>query len=40
MCWDTNPLYALLHEAAYCQSGASNWSAQRIRDQQFKQVIT
>ena len=26
------PLYALLHEAIYCQGGASRWSAQRMRD--------
>ena len=31
MSWDTNPLYALLHESIYCQGAASNWSAQRIR---------
>ncbi|MGL6258855.1 alpha/beta fold hydrolase [Vibrio sp. WXL210] len=29
----TNPIYALLHEACYCQGFASNWSAQRVRDQ-------
>lgn len=27
----TNPLYAVLHEAAYCQRVASRWSAERIR---------
>jgi len=26
------PLYALLHEAIYCQGAASRWSAQRLRD--------
>jgi hypothetical protein len=27
--FDTHPLYALLHEAIYCEGGgASNWSAQ------------
>jgi pimeloyl-ACP methyl ester carboxylesterase len=26
------PLYALLHEAIYCQGEASQWSAQRVRD--------
>jgi pimeloyl-ACP methyl ester carboxylesterase len=26
------PLYALLHEAIYCQGEASRWSAQRVRD--------
>ncbi len=27
----TDPLYAVLHEAAYCQQEASRWSAERIR---------
>lgn len=31
MAWDTNPLYALLHEAIYCQGAASNWAAHLIR---------
>lgn len=26
-----NPLYAILHEACYCQNGPSRWSAQRVR---------
>lgn len=30
--FDTNPLYALLHEAIYCQGAASNWAAQRVRE--------
>jgi len=29
--FETNPIYALLHEAEYCQEEASNWSAERIR---------
>ena len=29
--FETNPIYALLHEAEYCQREASNWSAERIR---------
>jgi pimeloyl-ACP methyl ester carboxylesterase len=29
--FETNPIYALLHEAEYCQEDASNWSAERIR---------
>lgn len=29
--WDTNPLYALLHESIYCQGAASQWSAHRMR---------
>lgn len=30
--FDTNPLYALLHEACYGNGGVTNWSAQRVRD--------
>jgi hypothetical protein len=29
--FDTNVIYAILHEAIYCQGKASNWSAERIR---------
>ena len=29
--FETNPIYALLHEAEYCQEAASDWSAERIR---------
>ena len=29
--FDTNPIYALLHEPIYCQGEASNWSAERVR---------
>jgi hypothetical protein len=29
--FDTNPLYAILHEAIYCQQEASGWSAERVR---------
>ncbi|CAN9096194.1 unnamed protein product [Alternaria alternata] len=28
--WDTNVIYALLHEPIYCQGKASNWSAERL----------
>jgi len=28
--FDTNPIFAILHEAIYCEGKASNWSAQRI----------
>jgi pimeloyl-ACP methyl ester carboxylesterase len=28
--FDTNPLFAILHEAIYCEQGASNWSAARV----------
>lgn len=32
MSFDTNPLYALLHESIYCQgSVASDWAAERVR---------
>lgn len=32
--WDTNPLYALLHEPIYCQTGGTSaWAAQRVRDE-------
>lgn len=30
--WDTNVIYALLHEPLYCQGEASNWSAERLLD--------
>jgi pimeloyl-ACP methyl ester carboxylesterase len=29
--YDTNPIYALLHEAIYMQGAASRWSADRVR---------
>lgn len=29
--YDTNPLYALMHESIYCQGSSSRWSAHRIR---------
>jgi pimeloyl-ACP methyl ester carboxylesterase len=31
--FETNPIYALLHEAEYCQGTASHWSAERVRDE-------
>lgn len=31
--FETTPIYSLLHEAIYCESNASNWSAHRIRDE-------
>lgn len=30
---DTNPLFAILHEAIYCQGAASRWSAEQVRAQ-------
>jgi pimeloyl-ACP methyl ester carboxylesterase len=29
--FDTNPIYAILHEAIYAQGQASHWSAERVR---------
>lgn len=29
--FETNPIFAILHEAIYCQGKASNWSAERVR---------
>jgi hypothetical protein len=29
--FQTNPIYALLHEMCYTQEAASNWAAQRVR---------
>ncbi|XVF22476.1 hypothetical protein REPUB_Repub12eG0176000 [Reevesia pubescens] len=29
--FDTNPLYAILHESIYCQGASSRWSAHRVR---------
>ncbi|WP_076408937.1 alpha/beta fold hydrolase [Shewanella sp. UCD-KL12] len=31
--FNTNPIFALLHESIYCQNAGSNWSAQRVRGQ-------
>ncbi|KAI9248042.1 Alpha/Beta hydrolase protein [Phascolomyces articulosus] len=28
--WDTNVIYAILHEAIYCQGKQSNWAAERV----------
>lgn len=35
--FDTNPLYALLHESAYCNGPgqAAMWAAQRVREEEF-----
>jgi pimeloyl-ACP methyl ester carboxylesterase len=30
--FQTNPIYALLHESIYCQGFASDWSAHRVRE--------
>ncbi len=29
--FDTNPIYAILHEACYCEQTASRWAAERVR---------
>ncbi|ABZ77184.1 alpha/beta hydrolase fold [Shewanella halifaxensis HAW-EB4] len=29
--YNTNPIFALLHESIYCQQSASNWAAHRVR---------
>ncbi len=29
--FDTNPIYAILHEPLYCEGTASRWSAERVR---------
>lgn len=31
--FNTNPIYALLHESIYCQMRASNWSAEQILEE-------
>ncbi|MCE9686853.1 alpha/beta hydrolase [Shewanella sp. AS16] len=31
--YNTNPLFALLHESIYCQQAASDWAAHRVRQQ-------
>ncbi|TXG62945.1 hypothetical protein EZV62_009939 [Acer yangbiense] len=31
--FDTNPLFAIMHESIYCQGASSRWSAQRTRDE-------
>ena len=31
--FDTNPIFAILHEAIYCQQSASHWAAARVRSE-------
>ncbi|GIU08574.1 MULTISPECIES: alpha/beta fold hydrolase [unclassified Shewanella] len=31
--FNTNPIFAMLHESIYCQQSASNWAAHRVRQQ-------
>jgi len=33
--FDTNPIYALLHEAIYCQKQPSRWSAERVAREHY-----
>eukprot|EP01098_Paradermamoeba_levis_P000924 TRINITY_DN1104_c0_g1_i2.p1 TRINITY_DN1104_c0_g1~~TRINITY_DN1104_c0_g1_i2.p1 ORF type:complete len:511 (+),score=168.76 TRINITY_DN1104_c0_g1_i2:226-1533(+) len=38
--YETNPIYAILHEAIYCQEGeASNWSAERVKKEYPEFII-
>jgi hypothetical protein len=41
MPWDTNPLYVLMHESIYCQTGGvSAWAAHRLRQEpEFKDLF-
>ena len=34
--WALHPLYAILHEAIYCQGQASLWAAQSVREVRCK----
>lgn len=38
--FETNPIYAILHESCYCEGGASNWSAERVRSEYLEFQIT
>lgn len=33
--FDTNPLYAVIHETCYTRGAATRWAAQRARDSHF-----
>lgn len=37
--FDTNPLYALLHEACYSSGGATRWCAQRVQDEHWAKLF-
>ncbi|RKP20016.1 proline iminopeptidase, partial [Rozella allomycis CSF55] len=37
--YETNPLYALLHESIYCQNRSSSWSAQRVYERYFRDTF-
>ena len=38
--FETNPIYAILHESIYCEDTASNWSAERVRSEYPEFEIT
>jgi len=38
--FETNPIYAVLHESIYCEGVASNWSAERVRSEYPQFEIT
>ena len=38
--FETNPIYAILHESCYCEGIASNWSAERVRSEYPEFEIT
>ena len=38
--FETNPIYAVLHEPCYCEGVASNWSAERVRSEYPEFQIT
>jgi len=38
--FETNPIYAILHEPCYCEGVASNWSAERVRSEYSEFNIT
>ena len=40
LAFETNPIYAILHESIYCEGVASNWSAERIRSEYPEFEIT
>ena len=40
LAFETNPIYAILHESIYCEGAASNWSAERIRSEYPEFEIT
>ena len=38
--YEANPIYAILHEACYCEGVASHWSAERVRAEYPEFAIT